>query len=92
MNVFDKLMRGTIVCENCRRRFRQNLEDRPWPGGGVMRMFQCSRCGQEYYVARISARGVAISREIQDLDVTHPKFKQRLHRLQKLLKPEVTRP
>lgn len=89
MSIFERLYRDTIVCENCRRRFKSNLEDRPWPGGGVMRMFQCSRCGQEYYVARISARGVELMAAIQETDVTN---KKEIKRLQKLLKAEVTRP
>lgn len=90
MNLFERLSRGTTIrCDKCWNRFRQNLEDRPLPGGGVMRTFQCPRCGEEYRVARISRRGVELMAIIQALPATD---KKSIRKFQRELKGEVTRP
>lgn len=89
MNIFEQFLRGTIICDACHRRFKQNLEDRPQPDGSVLRMFQCPHCGSEYHVARISPRGQELARMIQALPAAD---RRGIRRLQRELKREVARP
>jgi transcription elongation factor Elf1 len=89
VSIFDALLRGSIVCDNCGRRFREHLYDEPQKDGGLLRKFQCPRCGQEYPVARYSREGRDAMEALQRTDVTDRK---KIARLQRVLKREVRRP
>lgn len=91
--LLERLQRGTIVCDSCRRRFNPQLIDKRDPDseGGVLRMFQCPRCGAEYMVARITARGMSLMQEIQDVVVSAPGARRTIQKLQRQLKSEVKR-
>lgn len=95
--ILQLLSRDTIVCDSCRRRFRPNLEDRPDGTGGLLRLFQCARCGHEHVVARISPRGVEIAEEIRRLTLLEQggsttRNAKALKILRGKMKREVTRP
>ena len=91
-DIFARLFSQAVQCPACGRRFKPNLEDRPQPDGGALRLMQCTRCGTEHHVARITPRGVSLMNEIQQLQVSAPGAEKTLKRLQKEMKREVLRP
>lgn len=89
MKPWGGLFGPRIRCDSCGKKFRPNLKDVPQPDGGVLRVFECSRCGHETTVARITLRGRILSQRLQDTPITD---QRRIAELRKLIKAEVRRP
>jgi len=83
--------KGAVTCSRCGRAFQPRLEDEPLNDGSVKRLFRCTRCGWEHPVARISAYGLKLTEELQNVVVSAPDAKKTIARLRKQLKKEVTR-
>jgi hypothetical protein len=49
-----------VICDKCRHSFKVQPLKRELEGGGQEHYFACPRCGAEYLMARISARGVEL--------------------------------
>jgi transcription elongation factor Elf1 len=89
VSIFDILQRHTVQCDNCGRRFRERLYDEPQRDGGLLRKFECPRCGQEYLVALYTPRGAQIFAQLQGTLVSD---KKTIAKLRRALRREVRRP
>lgn len=56
-----------VICDRCRHNFRIQPQQRPLEGGGESHFFACPRCGAEYVMARITARGVELRTHMAEI-------------------------
>lgn len=92
MGLLSSMFGQRLACDTCGRAFRPDLEDDSLPDGGALRRFACPHCGHQYFVARISARGVALTKEIQELNLRSRGASKTLKWLRSELRKEVNRP
>ena len=92
MSFLSSMFGQRLACDKCGRSFKPELVDDQLPDGGALRRFACPHCGVQYFVARISARGVALTREIQELNLRSRGASKTLKWLRNELRKEVNRP
>jgi transcription elongation factor Elf1 len=56
-----------VICDKCRQSFKIRPLERQLEDGGEEHYFACPRCGAEYVMARISARGVELRARMAEL-------------------------
>lgn len=88
MSFLAALFGSRVRCSDCGRAFKPNLVDDPLPDGGALRRFACPHCGQQYIVAKISAKGVRL---IEELNETPLIRQDRIKKLRAQIRHEVTR-
>lgn len=75
----------------CGEIFEPDLVDVAREDGGVRRQFACPSCGRVYPVADITAHGVALMEELQDVELRSSDAERTIATIREELKGEVTR-
>lgn len=78
-----------VTCDKCKKKFFPELQEIKH-GDGVKQFFDCLGCKKRYSIAKITARGLEIRKQIQD-EANSKANRAKIEELQKQLKPEVER-
>jgi NAD-dependent SIR2 family protein deacetylase len=89
-----------VICNDCRKRFQIEPQQRTLEDGGEEHLFSCPECGREYLMAHITARGVELRKRLAEVrerlqtaaGEERVKLLRQFDQLQWELEPEVTRP